>query len=95
MEIIVKKYSDSKKFKPGFNLAMGKVYHTSSDLLSDMKSKGLEPYDKNFTQKPQETYKPSKECHDVVEAIKRGNFQPKSSKQIEEALKKKYSTTKL
>ena len=41
MEIIIKK--DSLNFKPHFNKATGRGYHTKEDYLSDLKKRGLEP----------------------------------------------------
>jgi hypothetical protein len=38
------KFKESKRFKPHFNEALGKYYHTKDDYLGDMKRGGYEPY---------------------------------------------------
>jgi hypothetical protein len=43
MNIITSK-TKSRRFKPHYNNAMGKYYHTSRDYVSDMKKNGMEPY---------------------------------------------------
>jgi hypothetical protein len=37
-------FKESKRFKPHFNEALGKFYHTKEDYLGDMKKGGYEPY---------------------------------------------------
>jgi hypothetical protein len=37
-------FKESKRFKPHFNEALGKFYHTKEDYLGDMKRGGYEPY---------------------------------------------------
>lgn len=72
MNIFIPKNGNSKRFVPGYNIALGKTYHTASDYVSDMKKRGFEPYDESFNQKePEVRYKPSKKAHEIAEYIKR------------------------
>jgi len=71
MDIINKKFSESKRFKPGYNIALGRSYSSASEMVSDMNKRGFEPYDKNQKEKVRESYKPSKECHEKIEYIRK------------------------
>lgn len=71
MDVFVKKYSDSQRFYPHHNIALGKFVHTKSEYLGEMKKKGLEPYDKSFVEPTPKSYTPSKKAHEIVSYIKR------------------------
>jgi hypothetical protein len=61
MYIITSK-TKSNRFKPHYNNATGRYYHTSKDYVNDLKAKGLEPFnprDVKTKLKSQEAYKPS------------------------------------
>jgi len=72
MANIIIRESQSMRFKPHMNMALGKYIHTKKEYLGEMKRQGCEPY------RPQEVkqYKPSKYktsqwAHDMVRAAKR------------------------
>ena len=44
MNILIKRHSDSPRFKPHFNRATDRYYHTARDYVRDLKARGLEPY---------------------------------------------------
>ena len=70
MEIIIK--SGTGGFHPHYNRTMGKYYGTKTEYLSDLKSKGMEPYNpENAKKRSVQTYTPSKWSRDVVRAIDR------------------------
>ena len=71
MQIIVRKHSESKRFKPHYNVALGKYVGSSKDMVSEMKQRGLEPYDPNVRQPEPRTYKPSKKAHEITEYIRK------------------------
>lgn len=60
--------AESKRFKPHYNRALGKYYHTSKDYVGDMKKGGYEPYDPSVKSKMSTPYTPSKECQEVTRA---------------------------
>jgi len=70
MHIIVKKNSESKRFKPHYNSSMGKYYHTKNDYLGDMKKHDLEPFREVKRDAPK-PYKPSQWAHSMANAIQR------------------------
>ena len=71
MEIINKKYSNSKRFKPGYNIALGKDIRSSKEYVSEMKKGGFEPFDPTSENKVKKDYTPSKECHEKIEYIRK------------------------
>ena len=42
MEILVRKYTAKPRFKPHYNTATGRYYHTSREYVDDLKAKGLQ-----------------------------------------------------
>ena len=72
MEIMVRKYTAAPRFHPHFNQATGRYYGTSSEYYSDLKRRGLEPFDGNMEHRSdsnRKSYKPSKEANEVYKAI--------------------------
>ena len=70
---------ESLRFKPHFNREFcdkanpnGKMVHTKSDYLSELKKRDLVPYSKP-KEKVDPVYKTSKWAHGMVNQIKRGN----------------------
>jgi len=98
MDIIIKKSSSSMRFQPHFNHATGRFYHTSSDYVSDLKKKGLEPYRPDQVQnklKSKEPYKPSEWAKKMVAVGKRqvedcgktsGSFNAEMSKHLKTSI---------
>lgn len=82
VNIIVKAESESKRFKPHMNYAIGKYIHTKADYLKELKQNDLIPYDegkKIADAKRREMEKPrktSKWGHDMVEEIRRSKGKP-------------------
>lgn len=67
MHIIVKKAPSHSLFRPHYNRTMQKKYYTREEYMSDLKSKGLEPYDpKNVQTKKKSTYKPSSWAREII-----------------------------
>jgi len=71
MQIHIPKISKSNRFKPGYNIALGKDIRSSKEYVDELKKQGLEPYDKNSKMSEQKTYKPSKRCHEMTEYIRK------------------------
>lgn len=68
MHIIIK--NGTKHFQPHFNRTMGKYYGDKTEYLSDMKKRGLEPYNPNNVQKRErKEYKPSQWAKDIVRQV--------------------------
>jgi hypothetical protein len=59
--LIITSKTKSRRFKPHYNNAMGKYYGSSRDYVSDMKRRGMEPYDPNVKPKlsTNKKYEPS------------------------------------
>lgn len=89
MHIIVKSKPSHGLFRPHFNLAMGKRYHTKDEYLSDLKRQGLEPQGKvrKVEDKP---YVASKWGRDMVEQIKAQRGKAPSGRFLDELDKKGY-----
>ena len=72
MQIIVKKYSDSMRFKPHMNYALGKYIHTKKDYKADMKKGGFIPYDSNRDYSPKrKKYQLQKDTKEMIAYISR------------------------
>ncbi len=71
MEIHHPKISKSNRFKPGFNIALGKDIRSAKEYVDELKKRGLEPYDKNSKMPEQKAYTPSKRCHEMTEYIRK------------------------
>ena len=91
MYVITRKTSTQRWFRPGYNVAMGKEYHQVSDLLKDMKAKGLEPTKAHAEQKPKPKYKPTKWANDMHAHVKEKTKNGKAyvSDRFRDELKKK------
>lgn len=80
--IIVKKETESKRFKPHMNYAIGKYIHTREEYLRELKQRDLIPYDeaKKIAESRQKElnkpHKSSKWAHDMVEELKRSKGKP-------------------
>lgn len=71
MEIIVKKYGDSRRFVPHHNRELNKTYHDKRTYFSDMKSAGLEPYDPKSVKKAEsKPYVKSQWAKDMLNDVK-------------------------
>lgn len=71
----------SPRFVSHFNRTMGRYYYTAKDYYSDLKSKGLEPYDKNAPDSgKRKAYVPSENLKRVTSEIHaqtyKGKFKP-------------------
>lgn len=71
MQFINSKIPKSNRFRPGFNIALGKDIRSAKEYVDEMKKLGLEPYDKNAKMPEAKTYKPSKRCHEMTEYIRK------------------------
>lgn len=97
--IIVRKNSESMRFRPHFNQALGYFVHTKEDYLRGIKEHGLIPQKearKIAEEKRRDLnkkYKTSQWAHDMVGAIKRSNGKPGSAF-YNELEKKRYDTSK-
>lgn len=68
MYIIIK--NGSKHFSPHYNSTLGKYYGDKREYLSDLKKRGLEPYDpKSVKKREVRKYKPSQWARDIVRAV--------------------------
>lgn len=81
LTVFVKKYSETMHFKPHYNSSTDSYYHTKADYLSDLKSKGLEPYNPNYQHPPRPKYKISRRAKSIINEIKNqsdncGKFNP-------------------
>ena len=71
MDILVRKYTARHIFHPHFNRSMGRYYGTEKEYYSDLKSKGLEPFDGNYKQaSDRKPYRPSNKARELYYAIK-------------------------
>ena len=72
MEILVRKYTARPRFHPHFNKTTDRYYGTEADYTTDLKVRGLEPYNPSNVQSrpPRGPYKPSQWAHDMVESGK-------------------------
>ena len=65
--MLIKMGNSSQRFKPHYNEGTGRYYGSSKDYYSDLKAKGLEPYDPSKVKKREEKhYKPSEWARDIV-----------------------------
>ena len=70
-DLLVRKYTESARFKPHMNTTMGRYYHTKEDYLKDLKAKGLEPFQPGAAKEPaKRPYTPSRWARDMVNSIK-------------------------
>ncbi len=70
MDIIIG--NKSERFKPHFNRATGKRYHTSKDYVADVKRLGLEPYRGEVKKKASKPYVASKQVREMVNCLGKG-----------------------
>lgn len=89
VNIIVR--SGTKHFQSHYNRTMGKYYGTQREYLSDLKSKGMEPYDPSKVKRREPAkYKPSAWALDVAKAIQRtGGMNGSVAKELHKAKMKK------
>lgn len=81
MQIIVKKNQTHGFFKPHYSHSFGHYVHTKKEYLSEMKTRGLEPYNPNQPEKKFAPTKISDSGKEVINAIyeqtnKKGEFKP-------------------
>ena len=82
VSIIVRKSSNSMRFKPHHNHALGKYIGTKEEYVKELKSRGLEPFKPGQAHQPvTKPYTPSKWARSMVETIKQskkadGSFTP-------------------
>ena len=70
MHIIIK--NGTKHFTPHYNRTMGRYYGDKHEYLSDLKSKGFEPYNPdNVKTREVKKYKPSQWARDIVRSVER------------------------
>lgn len=68
--IIIK--NGTNHFVPHFNRTMGRYYGDKKEYLSDLKSKGMEPYNPDNVKRPEKKkYAPSQWARDIVKAGER------------------------
>lgn len=73
---------ESKRFKPHYNSALGKMIHTKDDYLKEMKKGGYVPYDDVKDSEPKrKEYKPSQWSMEMQKQIRldtdsKGNYTP-------------------
>lgn len=69
--IIVKKTASHSAFRPHFNRATDRYYHTKEDYLGDLKKRGLEPYKPGAAEKAvkKTDHKASEWAKDMVRAV--------------------------
>jgi hypothetical protein len=92
MEIIVKKYGDSKRFVPHHNRELGKTYHDKRTYLSDMKSAGVEPYNpKSIRREDKKSYIRSDWAREMQNDIKNRKGKKPGDRFINELAKKGYT----
>lgn len=89
MIIIVKKHTASPTFKPHFNRELGKKYYTAKEYYSDMKAKGLEPYNPSKITRPEpKPYKQSAWAKAMLQDIKDRKGRPPGDRFISELAKR-------
>lgn len=67
MTLIIMK--EGNHFKPHYNRELGKKYYTKSDYLSDMKSKGLEPFHEVKRPEPKKYTGVSEEAKHMMNSV--------------------------
>lgn len=84
---------ESLRFKPHFNHATGRFYHTAKDYVGDLKKRGLEPYTPDAKPNERKEYKPSQWSRDMINAIKSApkdaNGKPQLGGRFHEALEQR------